>query len=143
MTKLSQVVDQEIGIGISPSNICEDLLNILTGYSHSWFKLIKQLSKTDQSDEFSLIKSDCKKIAPNKQGEDLSRNLTISFLITIPILFYNGIIFQNLIFLIGILIALMLIFFFFKNYLKYFKIYSDEVFRAFYIYCLEKEKSNN
>ena len=76
VTKLSQVIDQEIGIGISPSNICEDLLNILTSYSHSWFKLIKQLSITDQNEEFSLIKKDCKKIAPNKQGEDLSLNLT-------------------------------------------------------------------
>ena len=45
VTKLSQVIDQEIGIGISPSNICKDLLNILTSYSHSWFKLIKRYTK--------------------------------------------------------------------------------------------------
>jgi len=75
VTKLSQVVDPEIGIGISPSNICEDLLNILTLYFESWFKLIKQLSIVDQNEEFSLIKKDYKKIAPSKQGEDLTHNL--------------------------------------------------------------------
>ena len=75
VTKLSQVIDPEIGIGISPSNICEDLLNILTLYSESWFKLKKQLTIEDQNEEFSLIKKDYKKIAPSKQGKDLTHNL--------------------------------------------------------------------
>lgn len=96
---------------------------------------------------FAVVKENCHitygRLSTFISLYNLSRNLTISFLISIPILIYNCIIFQNLIFLIGILIALMLIFFFFKNYLKYFKIYSDEVFRAFYIYCLEKENSNS
>lgn len=107
--------------------------------------------KYNDEDKFKLCFAVVKENCPITYGRlnifislyNLSRNLTISFLITIPILIYNYIIFQNLMFLIGILIALMLIFFFFKNFLKYFKIYADEVFRAFYIYCLEKEKSNN
>ena len=75
VTKLSQVIDPEIGIGISPSNICEDLLNILTLSSSCWFKIIKQLSRVDENDEFSLIKQEFKKINPNKQGKDLAHNL--------------------------------------------------------------------
>ncbi len=75
VTKLSQVVDPEIGIGISPSNICEDLLNILTLYSGCCFKIIKQLSIVDENEEFSLIKQEFKKINPNKQGKDLTHNV--------------------------------------------------------------------
>lgn len=113
----------------------------------------KYFNKIRYSDEdkfklcFAVVKENC----PITYGRlstfislyNLSRNLTISFSITIPILIYNYIIFQNFLFLIGILVALMFIFFFFKNYLKYFKIYADEVFRAFYIFCLEKEKLDN
>ncbi|KKN10354.1 hypothetical protein LCGC14_1037470 [marine sediment metagenome] len=75
VTKLSQALDPEIGIGIAPSDICEDLLNILALYFESWFKLIKQLSTTDKNEEYSLIKKDYKKIAPSKQGKDLTNHL--------------------------------------------------------------------
>lgn len=63
MTKLSQVYDPEIGIGISPSDICRDILRLLMLYSESWYKLIKQLPIEDQDEEFSLIKNEYKKIA--------------------------------------------------------------------------------
>lgn len=75
VTKLSQLIDPEIGIGISPSNICLDLLNILTLYSKCWFKIRKQLLNEDENNEFSLIKQEYKKITSNKIGEDLTHNL--------------------------------------------------------------------
>lgn len=75
VTKLSQVFDPEIGIGISPSNICKDLLNILTLYSGFWFKKIKQLSIDEENGEFSLIKQEFKKIKPNKQGKEIAHNV--------------------------------------------------------------------
>ncbi|MHA1380166.1 MAG: tetratricopeptide repeat protein [Candidatus Helarchaeota archaeon] len=75
VTKLSQVIDPEIGIGVSPSEICKDLLNILTLYSEAWFKIEKQLSLEDENEEFSLIKQEFKKISYNKQGKDLTHNL--------------------------------------------------------------------
>ncbi len=75
VTKLSQVYDPEIGIGISPPDICEDLLNIFTLYTGSWFKLIKQLSLVDNNGEFSLIRKAYKKIPPSKEGKDLTHNL--------------------------------------------------------------------
>lgn len=71
VTKLSQVIDPEIGIGISPSNICKDLLNIFALYSGCWFKIIKQLSIVDEN----VIKQEFKKINPNKQGKDLAHNV--------------------------------------------------------------------
>lgn len=76
VTKLSQVVDPEIGIGISPSNICDDLLNIFTLYFHSWFKLVKQLSIEGINEEISLIKKRYQKVPQNKEGKDLTLNLT-------------------------------------------------------------------
>ena len=75
VTKLSQVFDPEIGIGISPYDICKDLLNIFMLYTESWFKLIKQLSVVDDNGEFSLIKKAYKNIPHSKQGEDLTHNL--------------------------------------------------------------------
>jgi len=50
------VIDPEIGNGISASDICKDLLNILTLYSGFWFKIIKQLHIEEENEEFSLIK---------------------------------------------------------------------------------------
>jgi len=75
VTKLSQVIDPEIGIGISSSDICKDLLNILTLYTGFWFKIIKQLPLEDENEEFSLIKHNFKKITHNKQGKDLTHNV--------------------------------------------------------------------
>ena len=76
VTKLSQVYDPEIGIGISPSDICMDMLRLLMLYSESWYKLTKQLNNEDQNEEFSLIKNEYKKIAPSKEGKDMTHNLT-------------------------------------------------------------------
>ncbi len=75
VTKLSQVIDPEIGIGISPSNICKDLLNILTLYSGFWFKIKKQLLIEDENEEFSLIRQEHKIINSNNQGRDLTHNV--------------------------------------------------------------------
>jgi len=75
VTKLSQVIDPEIGNGISASDICKDLLNILTLYSGFWFKIIKQLRIEDKNEEFSLIKQEYKKINSNIQGKNLTHNL--------------------------------------------------------------------
>ena len=75
VTKLSQVYDPEIGIGISPPDICQDLLNIFTLYTGSWFKLIKQLYLVDNNGEFSLIRKSYKNIPAIYEGKDLSNNL--------------------------------------------------------------------
>jgi len=67
------VVDPEIGIGISPSNICKDLLNILTLYSGFWFKIKKQLHLEDDNEEFSLIRQEHKIINTNKKEKEYGK----------------------------------------------------------------------
>lgn len=70
----------------------------------------------------------------------LSRNLSIAFLLLIPVFLYNLIVFLNLPLIIFIIICPLLSFFCFLNFLKFFRIYADEVFRSFYVYGLEIEK---
>jgi hypothetical protein len=67
----------------------------------------------------------------------LYRNLTITFFIGSILYLYNFIITLNFIFLFFIGFLLLSIFCF-TNFLKFFRIYADEVFRSFYIYILEK-----
>lgn len=77
ITKLSQVYDSDIGIGISPLNILKDLLNILSLYFKSYFKISKQLAIVDENIELFLIKKKFVKIKPSDLSNDLSRYMEI------------------------------------------------------------------
>lgn len=74
VTKLSQIIDPEIGIGISPSNICKDLLNLFSLYFGAWFKIVPSFLFWEDNDTFSLIKSDFREIPHCKEGDDLTLN---------------------------------------------------------------------
>ena len=74
VTKLSQIVDPEIGIGISPSNICKDLINLFSLYFGTWFKIVPNFLFREESDSFFLIKPEFKSIIENKESSDLTLN---------------------------------------------------------------------
>lgn len=74
VTKLSQIVDPEIGIGISPSNICKDLINLFSLYFGTWFKIVPNFLFWEESDSFFLIKPEFKDIIDNKESSDLTLN---------------------------------------------------------------------
>ena len=74
VTKLSQIVDPEIGIGIAPSNICKDLINLFSLYFGAWFKIVPNFLFWEEADSFSLIKQKFKEISENKVGNDLLLN---------------------------------------------------------------------
>lgn len=74
VTKLSQIVDPEIGIGISPSNICKDLINLFSLYFKAWFKIIPNFLFWEEPDFISLIKPEFKEISEFKVGNDLTLN---------------------------------------------------------------------
>lgn len=69
----------------------------------------------------------------------LYRNLTITFIIGTFLYLYKIILTLNLLYLILILGFPLLSIFCFNNFLKFFRIYADEVFRSFFIYALEKQ----
>jgi tetratricopeptide (TPR) repeat protein len=74
VTKLSQLVDPEIGIGLSPSNICKDLINLFSLYFGTWFKIVPNFLFWEESDSFLLIKPKFKEIVENKESSDLTLN---------------------------------------------------------------------
>lgn len=74
VTKLSQLVDPEIGIGISPSNICKDLINLFSLYFGTWFKIVPNFMFWEKNDSFLLIKPEFKEIVENKESSDLTLN---------------------------------------------------------------------
>lgn len=74
VTKLSQIVDPEIGIGISPSNICKDLINLFSLYFRAWFKIVPNFLFWEETDSISLIEPEFKEISENKIGKDLLLN---------------------------------------------------------------------
>ena len=74
ITKLSQLVDPEIGIGLSPSNICKDLINLFSLYFGTWFKIVPNFLFWEESDSFLLIKPEFKEIVENKESSDLTLN---------------------------------------------------------------------
>lgn len=69
----------------------------------------------------------------------LYRNLTITFMIGTFLFLYQIIITHNLIYLVLIFAFPLLSLFCFNNFLKFFRIFADEVFRSFFIYTLEKQ----
>ena len=73
-TKLSQLVDPEIGIGISTSNICKDLINLLSLYFGAWFKIVPNFLFLEESNSSYLIQSEHRGIPENKVGNDLTLN---------------------------------------------------------------------
>jgi len=74
ITKLAQVVDPEIGIGISPSNICKDLTNLFSLYFGSWFKIVPYFLYWEEKESSSLISSEFKEIMNTREGNDLTLN---------------------------------------------------------------------
>lgn len=74
ITKLSQVVDPEIGIGIAPSNIFKDLINLFSLYFGAWFKIVPNFIFWEETDSISLIKKEFIEISENKVGNDLLLN---------------------------------------------------------------------
>ena len=69
----------------------------------------------------------------------LYRNLTITFILGTFLYLYKIIITLDLLYLILIIGFPLLSIFCFNNFLKFFRIYADEVFRSFFIYALEKQ----
>lgn len=74
VTKLSKILDPEIGIGISPSNICKDLINLFSLYFGTWFKIVPNFLFWEESDSFFLIKPEFKETINNKESSDLTSN---------------------------------------------------------------------
>ena len=74
VTKLSQIVDPEIGIGISPSNICKDLINLFSLYFGAWFKIVPNFLFWEETDFISLIEPEFKEISESKINNDLLLN---------------------------------------------------------------------
>jgi len=74
ITKLSDVVDPEIGIGVSPSNICTDLLNLFSLYFRNWFKITSNFLFWEAEDSYLLIKSEFQKIPQCKESNVLTLN---------------------------------------------------------------------
>ncbi|MFX0156318.1 MAG: hypothetical protein ACFE9Q_17485, partial [Candidatus Hodarchaeota archaeon] len=74
ITKLSQVVDPEIGIGVSPSNICKDFINLFSLYFGAWFKIVPNFFFFEKTNLIALIKLECREIAETKVGNDLTKN---------------------------------------------------------------------
>ena len=68
----------------------------------------------------------------------LYRNLTITFIIGTFLLLYKLVISLNFLLILLIICICLLSLFSFNNFLKFFSVYADEVFRSFYIYALEK-----
>jgi len=74
VTKLSQIIDPEIGIGIAPSNICQDLINLFSLYFGAWFKIKPNFLFWEEANSFSLIKPEYREITETKAGNDLFLN---------------------------------------------------------------------
>ncbi|KKN13845.1 hypothetical protein LCGC14_1002160 [marine sediment metagenome] len=69
----------------------------------------------------------------------LHRTLSITFIITFFIYLFYGLYIGNFLLILLIFSLPLLSLFFFSNYLKFLRAYSDEVFRTFYIYSIEKK----
>jgi len=74
VTKLSQIIDPEIGIGIAPSNICQDLINLFSLYFGAWFKITPNFLFWEEANSFSLIKPEYREITETNVGNDLFLN---------------------------------------------------------------------
>ncbi|MEJ2251952.1 MAG: hypothetical protein P8Y97_20115, partial [Candidatus Lokiarchaeota archaeon] len=74
VTILSQLIDPEIGIGISPSNICEDIINIFSLYFGGWFKMVSNFLFWENTNLLALIKKEFRDIPETMVGSDLNQN---------------------------------------------------------------------
>lgn len=128
-------------------------------YSQDFIKEFKEKYNTYfgldfevEADRFRLCFEVIKEHCPTSFGRlktfislyGLHRNLIITFL-SIMILYIIKYCFGfNSIFIITIIIISPLISYFnFVHYLKFFRIYADEVFRAFYVYQIENKNINS
>lgn len=69
----------------------------------------------------------------------LSRNLSLTFLLVTPLLILRAYFFKDWIYLLLAISSLGFSALFFLRYLKFFWIYSDEVFRTFHLFTLESQ----
>ncbi len=101
----------------------------------------------DEVDRFRLCFEVVKEHCPTSFGRlktfislyGLNRNLSITFLSIMVLYIIKSCFGFNSIFIIIIIISPLISYFNFVNFLKFFRIYADEVFRAFYIYQIENK----
>lgn len=73
-TKLSDIVDPDVGMSIHPSAILTDVLNIFSIYFKGWFKQIASLSFFEES-EVKLIKEEEIDTSDYQESRNLTQNI--------------------------------------------------------------------
>lgn len=73
-TKLSDVVDPDVGMSIHPSAILTDVLNIFSLYFKGWFKQIASLNYFEESD-ISIIREEKIESIDSRESKDLTQNI--------------------------------------------------------------------
>lgn len=105
----------------------------------------------DEEDRFRLCFEVVKEHCPTSFGRlktfislyGLHRNLSITFLLIMVLYIIKACYEYSLMFTVIIIISLLISYFNFVNFLKFFRIYADEIFRAFYVYQIENKKKLN
>lgn len=74
VTNLSQILDPEIGIGVSPSNICKDILNIFSLYYSKRFKIVPNFLYSEPDENILIVKPEKIEVPSNTEGIYLTLN---------------------------------------------------------------------
>jgi len=76
-SKLSEVIDPEIGMSVSYREICLDFINLLSFYFQASFSIRFEIFYLKEDIELSIIKSEYLPISENRLGRELTKNLTL------------------------------------------------------------------